>query len=89
MGEAVLGMPHVKAFNLERNASAMTRRSAVGRTLAQSYGEGGAARHCWPDFAAGLEMGFANLYGSWSRQHRTMATSAAFAPFLARLLLAL
>src|SRR5579863_6907308 len=66
MGEAVLGMRIVKAFNLEDE---MRRRMAAAVRIversANRMAAGGAAATLIADCMAGLVIGFAIFYGSW------------------------
>jgi ATP-binding cassette, subfamily B, bacterial MsbA len=88
MGETVLGMRIVKAFNLE---DVMRRRmSAAIREVEKSANRiaaGGAMATMMADALAGLAIGFAIYYGSWrvSVHHGDVGS---FVSFLAALLMA-
>jgi len=88
MGETVLGMRIVKAFNLE---DVMRRRmSAAVREVERSANRmaaGGAMATMMADALAGLAIGFAIYYGSW-RVSVHHADVGSFLSFFAALLLA-
>jgi ATP-binding cassette, subfamily B, bacterial MsbA len=88
MGETVLGMRIVKAFNLEDEMRA--RMSAAIRVVERSANRmaaGGAAATLIADCMAGLVIGFAIFYGSW-RITVGHGDVGAFGSFLGALLLA-
>ena len=88
MGETVLGMRIVKAFNLE---DAMRRRMGTAikevERSANRIAAGGALATMMADSLAGLAIGFAIYYGSW-RVSVHHADVGSFVSFLAALLMA-
>jgi ATP-binding cassette subfamily B protein len=88
MGETVLGMRIIKAFNLEGEMrDRMTRAIRTVERSANRIAAGGGLTTMLADSLAGLAIGFAIFYGSWriSAQH---ADVGAFGSFLGALLMA-
>jgi ATP-binding cassette subfamily B protein len=88
MGETVLGMRIVKAFNLEGEMrDRMTRAIRTVERSANRIAAGGGLTTMLADSLAGLAIGFAIFYGSWriSAEH---ADVGAFGSFLGALLMA-
>ncbi|MGD0764331.1 MAG: ABC transporter ATP-binding protein [Roseiarcus sp.] len=88
MGETVLGMRIVKAFNLEGEMrDRMTRAIRTVERSANRIAAGGGLTTLLADSLAGLAIGFAIFYGAWrvSTQH---ADVGAFGSFLGALLMA-
>jgi ATP-binding cassette subfamily B protein len=88
MGEAVLGMRIVKAFNLEDEMrKRMDASIRVVERSANRMATGGAAATLMADSLAGLAIGFAIFYGSW-RVSIGHGDVGSFVSFLGALLLA-
>ncbi|MGD1014975.1 MAG: ABC transporter ATP-binding protein [Roseiarcus sp.] len=88
MGETVLGMRIVKAFNLEGEMrDRMARAIRTVERSANRIAAGGGLTTLLADSLAGLAIGFAIFYGAWrvSAQH---ADVGAFGSFLGALLMA-
>ena len=88
MGETVLGMRIVKAFNLEAEMrDRMTRAIRTVERSANRIAAGGGLTTMLADSLAGLAIGFAIFYGSW-RITAEHADVGAFGSFLGALLMA-
>lgn len=88
MGEAVLGMRIVKAFNLEDEMrKRMDASIRIVERSANRMAAGGAAATLMADSLAGLAIGFAIFYGSW-RVSIGHGDVGSFVSFLGALLLA-
>ena len=88
MGEAVLGMRIVKAFNLQGDMRRrMDRAVKTVETSANRVAAGAGLSTLMADSLAGLAIGFAIFYGSW-RVSVLHADVGSFVSFLAALLLA-
>jgi subfamily B ATP-binding cassette protein MsbA len=88
MGEAVLGMRIIKAFNLEGEMRNRMRASIkIVERSANRMAAGGAASTLITDSMAGVVIGFAIFYGSW-RVTIGHGDVGAFGSFLGALLLA-
>jgi subfamily B ATP-binding cassette protein MsbA len=88
MGEAVLGMRIVKAFNLEDEMRLrMDKAIRIVERSANRMARGGAAATLLADSLAGLAIGFAIFYGSW-RVSIGHGDVGSFVSFLGALLLA-
>ena len=88
MGETVLGMRIVKAFNLEDEMrERMEKAIRVVERSANRMAAGGASATLMADSLAGLAIGFAIFYGSW-RVSIGHGDVGAFVSFLGALLLA-
>lgn len=88
MGEAVLGMRIVKAFNLEDEMrQRMDKAIRVVERSANRMATGGAVATLMADSLAGLAIGFAIFYGSW-RVSVGHGDVGSFVSFLGALLLA-
>jgi subfamily B ATP-binding cassette protein MsbA len=88
MGEAVLGMRIVKAFNLEDEMrQRMDKAIRVVERSANRMATGAAAATLLADSLAGLAIGFAIFYGSW-RVSIGHGDVGSFVSFLGALLLA-
>jgi ATP-binding cassette subfamily B protein len=88
MGETVLGMRIVKAFNLEGEMrDRMTRAIRTVERSANRIAAGGGLTTMLADSLAGLAIGFAIYYGSW-RITAEHADVGAFGSFLGALLMA-
>jgi ATP-binding cassette, subfamily B, bacterial MsbA len=88
MGETVLGMRIVKAFNLEDEMrTRMNAAVSLVERSANRMAAGGAVATLMADSLAGLAIGFAIFYGSW-RVSIGHGDVGAFVSFLGALLLA-